>query len=195
MSDLLNQFDYKLFLDESMIIREKKQIDLILDKIKIIFNESKKTFINLKLLYSASEDGDSAENFHSLCDGYAPLIVLVKTKKGLVFGGYTEASFASTKKQEGNKDDNAFIFSIDKMKTYEIEKGTIATTSFIDYGPVFSGFNNCNIYLYNDFFSDQGNVAMKGDRFNTKEDYEINGGEYKFETEELEVYQVIYRDN
>ena len=189
-----NEFNFELFLENTQIIQEKKEIDLILDKIKLLFKKSNKKFKNLKLLYSASIDGDEAENFHSSCDGHAPIIVLIKTKKNVTFGGYTEIPFYSTKKKKGNKDDNAFIFSIDKMRTYEVEKGTIATCNFRDYGPVFSGFEQSNIFLSGDFFNDPGNVAQKGDRFKTTEDYEINNGEYYFYVEEMEVYEVLFNN-
>jgi hypothetical protein len=97
------------------------------------------------------------------------------------------------KKKKGNKDDNAFLFSIDKMKIYEVEKGATATCSLKNYGPVFNGYEHSNIYLFDDFFLDKGNVATKGDRFKTTEDYEINNGEQYFYVKELEIYQVIYK--
>ena len=189
-----NEFNYDLFLEDTQIIQEKIELDLILDKIKLIFAKQKRKFINLKLLYTATNDGDSAEDFHSHCDGYVPLIILIKTTKKVVFGGFTGAPFYFTKKRVGNKDDNAFIFSVDRMKTYEVEKGSIATCSFRDYGPVFAGFEHNNIYLFGDFFTDPGNVAEKGDRFRTTENYEINNGEEKFFVEEMEIYQVLYTE-
>ena len=190
----IGEFTYEEFLDTTHILKEKKEIDVVLDKIGIIFSKSQKNFVNLKLIYSASKDGDSAEVFHSLCDGIAPLVVLIKTSKNVVFGGYTEAPYTFAKKRTGNKDDNAFIFSINKMKTYDVEKGTNATCSFRDYGPVFYGYEYCNIYLFGDFFNDEGNVAKKGDRYNTTQDFEINNGEQKFLTKELEVYQVFFQE-
>ena len=189
----IGEFIYEEFLDSTNIIKEKKEIDLILDKIQVIFHKSYRNFVNLKRLYSATRDGDSAEVFHSLCDNIAPLVVLIKTTKNVVFGGYTEAPYTFSKKRVGNKDDNAFIFSINKMKTYDVEKGTNATCSFKDYGPVFYGYEYCNIYLFGDFFNDEGNVAKKGDRYNTTEDFEINNGEQKFLVKELEVFQVFFK--
>ena len=189
----IGEFTYESFLESTNIIKEKKEIDVVLDKIRIIFHKSYKNFVNLKLIYSASKDGDSAEVFHSLCDGIAPLVVLIKTSKNVIFGGYTEAPYSFAKKRTGNKDDNAFIFSINKMKTYDVEKGTNATCSFRDYGPVFDGYEYCNIYVFGEFFNDEGNVAKKGDRYNTTEDFEINNGEQKFLTKELEVFQVFFK--
>ena len=186
------KFNYDTFLDETHIIEERKQIDLILNKIKLSFKESNKNFINLKLIYSAIEDGDSAEDFHKKCDGHAPIIIFIKTDKDVIFGGYTGVPFFSSKKKKGNKDDNAFIFSIDKMKIFEVEKGTIATCSLKNYGPVFYGYEHENIFLMDDFFSDRRNVARKGDRYKTTEDFEINNGEENFYVKELEIYQVLF---
>ena len=52
----------------------------------------------------------------------------------------------------------------------------------------------CNIYLVGNLLNVEGNVAKKGDRYNTTEDYEINGGEKKFMAEEVEVFQVILEE-
>ena len=191
--EVIGEIDYKELIENSNIIKERKEIDVPIDKIRIMYSKTDKDFLNMKLRYSASKDGDSAEIFHSLCDGLAPLIVLIKTTKGVKFGGYTETPFEFSKKRKGNKDDNAFIFSINKEKTYDVEKGTNATCSYRNYGPVFYGYEYCNIYLYGDFFSDEGNVAKKGDRYNTTEDFEINDGEQKFMVKELEVYQVYFK--
>ena len=189
----IGEIDYKILIENSNIIKERREIDIVIDKIRIIYSKSNKDFLNMKLIYSASKDGDSSEIFHSLCDGIAPIIALIKTTRGIKFGGYTEIPFEFSKKRKGNKDDNAFIFSINKGKTYDVEKGTNATCSYRNYGPVFYGYEYCNIYLYGDFFSDEGNVAKKGDRYNTTEDFEINDGEQKFMVKELEVYQVYFK--
>ncbi len=143
----VGEFTYQDFIDTTHIIKEKKEIDLILDKIHVISHKSKKKFVNLKLLYSATKDGDSAEVFHSLCDNISPLLVIIKTTKNVVFGGYTEAPYTFSKKRIGNKDDNAFLFSIDKMKIYEVEKGATATCSLKNYGPVFNGYEHSNIII------------------------------------------------
>jgi hypothetical protein len=191
--EVIGEIDYKVLIENSNIIKERKEIDVVIDKIRMMYSKTNQDFLNMKLRYSASKDGDSAEIFHSLCDGLAPIVALIKTTKGVKFGGYTEVPFEFSKKRKGNKDDNAFIFSINKGKTYDVEKGTNATCSYRNYGPVFYGYEYCNIYLYGDFFSDEGNVAKKGDRYNTTEDFEINDGEQKFMVKELEVYQVYFK--
>ena len=41
----------------------------------------KKINKEIKLIYKASRDGDTASKYHELCDNKNPLITLIKTKK------------------------------------------------------------------------------------------------------------------
>jgi len=190
--------DEKFSIDQvksvSLIIREMKDIDFIIKKINVLYAEEDFKFKNIKLLYSASEDGDACTIFHSMCDGTSPLLVFIKTNKGLRFGGFTSQTFECSTTYKGKVDDKAFIFSLDKKKIYEVEKGKKAICCYKNYGPVFYGYEYCNIYLVGNLLNVEGNVAKKGDRYNTTEDYEINGGEKKFMAEEVEVFQVILEE-
>ena len=178
----------------SLIIKEMKDIDFIIKKINLLYVEQELKFKNINLLYSASDDGDACTIFHSMCDGISPLLIFIKTKKGLRFGGFTSVPFECSTTYKGKIDDNAFIFSLDKKKIYEVEKGAKAICCNKNYGPVFYGYEYCNIYLVGNLLNVEGNVAKKGDRFNTTEDYELNGGEKKFMAEEVEVFQVILEE-
>ena len=177
----------------SKIIKDIKEVDFIIKKINNIFEEQDLEFYNVSLIYSASEDGDACTIFHSFCDGICPILAFIKTKKGKKFGGFTTVPYQSSSTFKGKVDDDAFIFSIDKKKTYEVDKGAKAVCSYKNYGPVFYGYEYCNIYLIGNFLSVEGNVAKKGDRYKTTEDYELNGGEKKFLAVEVEVYQVILK--
>ena len=186
-----DKFNIDQVKSESLIIREMKDVDFIIKKINLLYAEEDLKFKNIKLLYSASEDGDACTIFHSMCDGTSPLLVFVKTNKGLRFGGFTSKTFECSTTYKGKVDDKAFIFSLDKKKIYEVEKGKKAICCYKNYGPVFYGYEYSNIYLVGNLLNVEGNVAKKGDRYNTTEDYEINGGEKKFMAEEVEVFQVF----
>ena len=191
----LNQIQYEaktknnLSID-SKIFKSEEEITFIK---KCIYNKMYKDLnqdFTFKLLYRATRDGDKAINFHKNCDGICPILVLIKTKKERRFGGFTEAYFESTKEYKGKRDDKAFIFSLDRLKFYNIEKGQNAILCFKNYGPVFYGNNYSNIFLTDNFFKTEGTVAKKGDRFNTQEDFEINMGEQVFYTKQIEVFQI-----
>ena len=185
------KFDIDKIKSISLIIRDMKDIDFIIKKINVLYAEEDLKFKNINLLYSASEDGDACTIFHSMCDGISPLLVFIKTNKGSRFGGFTAGTFECSTTYKGKVDDKAFIFSLDRKKIYEVEKGTKAICCYKNYGPVFYGYEYCNIYLVGNFLTVEGNVAKKGDRYNTTEDYELNGGEKKFMAEEVEVFQVF----
>ena len=46
-----------------------------------------------KLLYRASENEYSAKSFHNHCDNISPTFILIKSKGGWIFGGYTTQSW------------------------------------------------------------------------------------------------------
>jgi len=61
------------------------------------------------LIYRASQDGFKAVNFHTKCDEKPNTLIIIKSKNGNVFGGYTEQSWSG----KGYKSDpNAFLFSL-----------------------------------------------------------------------------------
>ena len=45
--------------------------------------------LNLTLLYRGSRDGWKHDDFHRKCDDHNNTLLLVKTKKGKRFGGFT----------------------------------------------------------------------------------------------------------
>ena len=167
--------------DKGEIIRNMKELELITDKIN---KENKKIIINL--LYKASVDGDKASVFHDKCDQANSTIVLVETLNGKRFGGFTSCSWAGN--CEDKNDPSAFIFSLDKMKTYENIPGDEAIGCYPKFGPIFLG---CQIKIFDNAFSKGGTTFEKELNFNTNEDYELTGGDRVFQIKEIEVYEVI----
>lgn len=61
-----------------------------------IFDALKKVSKKIKnKLYSAVEDGDTAQEFHKRCDNKGPLFYLIKTTTDVVFGIYNSESITS----------------------------------------------------------------------------------------------------
>ena len=166
------------------IFHNNNEIELIARKINKINKVNKKIILNF--LYKATVDSDKAQAFHEKCDEAKSTLVLVETNKGKRFGGFTSCSW------EGDcidkKDENAFIFSLDKMKIYENIPGEDAIGCYPEYGPVFLG---CQIRIYDNAFSKGGTTFEKGLNYNTEEDYELTGGDRIFNIKEIEVYEVI----
>lgn len=172
------------FLTNGDIIKSKKELDLISNK--IINNEQDKKVLYV-LLYKGTRDGDSANTFHQKCDGIPNQLVVVQTKKGQRFGGYTSHGFDST--SNGIKDSDAFLFSLDKMETYDAIKGKETITCESNYGPCF-GWSS-DLAIPDKFFTNPGEVQKRYNRFQTKLDFELTGGDPKFDFEEVEVFQAL----
>ena len=182
--------DPKEIMKNTKIINHIKELSFLIKKINIKLSYTSKQFYNMKLIYRATEDGDTAEAFHNKCDNIFPILILIKTDQHRRFGGFTQTFFESNEDMKSKPDGSAFIFSLDKLKSYDVQEGQNPICTCKTKGPIFYGNECSNIYLSNNFFSKKGNVARKGDRFNTNEDYEINLGKPKFLTREIEAYQI-----
>ena len=155
-------------------------------EIKNVVNEIEKKLkkrVRFYMLYKASEVGDRAKTFHEKCDNYSMTLIIIETTKGLRFGGFT------TKSWDGNSvhkiDINAFIFSIDRNKTYDIKGHEPAIGCYPKYGPVFFG---SQIRIYDMFFTKPSTTCKRGICYKTDEDFELNNGEPSFFVKDMEVY-------
>ena len=185
-----SQYDTKkLIFDERIsnitvkgdIIRNMDELEMITRKINKINHK-----IILNLIYKATADSDKAEAFHDRCDSANSSLVLIETNKGKRFGGFTTCSWSGDCVDK--KDDEAFIFSLDKMMTYDIIPGEDAVGCYPKFGPIFLG---CQIRIYDDAFTKGGTTYEKGLNYNTEEDFELTGGDRTFGVKEIEVYEVI----
>ena len=176
----LPEFQPDTLSKESKILDSYDEEDLIENAISTITKNKK-----YRLLFRASRDGDKANTFHSLCDKYSNLIILIKTKKGARFGGYTSSKFRSSAHLKF--DNNAFLFSLDNKKVFNIIPGEYAIYCYDNTGPCFS---KTSLYIPNSFFSKPGKTSKAGGPFQFKKDYELNRGVEQFLVDELEIFQV-----
>ena len=163
------------------IIENMYELEMITNKINK-FSEK----VTLNLLYKATVDSDKASSFHERCDQAQSSLVLIKTDKGKRFGGFTTCSWSGDCIDK--LDEDAFIFSLDKMMIYENIPGEEAIGCYPTFGPTFLG---CQIKIYDDAFIRGGTTYLRGLNYDTEEDYELTGGDRFFGVKEIEVYEVI----
>jgi len=169
------------FLNESNIIKTQKEKEKLLNFIN-------KKFKSIELIYSGTKDGDSAKNFHEKCDNKGPTLTLCKDKKGIIFGGYTEADWDS-ENRHGKSDKNAFIFSITNNKKIESKNYEKSIECNPIFGPIF-GFGG-DITIVNNFLSNESNMWSEQKTYFDKK-YEITNGNKFFHLVELEVYLIHF---
>jgi myosin heavy subunit len=176
-------------IDKSCIINREEEVQLIKNRLKET-PDGKNKKIKLKLIFRLSRDGNTPAIFHSLCDNILNNLVLVKTKSNIKFGGYTKMPYTSSNKCKN--DDEAFCFSLTKLKIYNKIKGNEAIGDWESKGPVFCN-NLFSIGLKNSL--NNGDCKKLSDEPNysgEEEPYEINNGNANFEVFEIEFYQVLF---
>ena len=173
----------------SQIIDSNEEIIFVLKEIER--NNSK--IKDIKLIYTAKEDGDKTDIFHSKCDDKMNTLMLIKTNSEYKFGGFTKTGWKNAKGKD-IYDENAFCFSINLKRIYNIKNPTFALhCQSVDGRPSF-GSNNYVFLLGNNFLSKNTSKveAMNDDYIGEKKKMEINGGKEYFQVEELEVFQIFF---
>ena len=189
LTDPKNYFNSKIANYDDIIF--------LLDRLKAIHPKIKD--VSFTLVYRASEDGDRAADFHQKCDKIGPNVVLIKTKRGNIFGGFTLKNWEHMPRDidvnrpnlgSASRDSKAFGFSVNNQKIYNNERPTeFAIWCNRNYGPTFKN----NLFQIFDccmkkggYCSIRSNSHFGGQQY----DYEISGGESRFRVEDLEVFEV-----
>ena len=181
---------------DSKIINKIEELEFLENRLKN--NEIlKKKNIIFKLLYRATQDGNNVQAFHNKCDNILGTLTIVKTTKGMRFGGYTEQNwYKSDKSNRIQRKDSkgvCFCFSLDLFKIYNFnDNSDLSIQCLYNYGPYFGNTffsvrnNNGLLYGYTDYTTGCG-LFGKIDN-----DYEFNNGQKEFSVIEMEVFQIIF---
>jgi len=156
---LANQVENKLdscgiILDVAENFRKQYFMQPIPGKINLEDRESRYVNSLLKpqsmkmgeVLFVASRDGQRASDFHSACDNRGATVVIVETKEGAMFGGYSDISWGSSTKWVAST--KSFLFRLrPSMKQYKIQSArtTKAIYHHSSYGPTFGGGHDLTI--------------------------------------------------
>jgi hypothetical protein len=160
------------------------------------------------LIYRASQDGFKASEFHFKCNHIPNTLVIIRSKNGNVFGGYTEKSWYDDfwDLNKTKADPNSFIFSlINKLnKPIKIRSSqNQGIRCHNSYGPVFGGNeghsdlviadeSNKSTYSY----SYLGHYYTHPDfKYGSNEAETFLAGSYQFQVSEIEVYTMISYEN
>jgi len=187
LKEKLKSYENKINNIESELITSENQMNLIMSGIKNL--NSKK--LKLKLIYKATRDGDTPENFHLKCDGISPTISIFKTKDNNIFGGYTDKNWDN--KSSDLICNNAFLFSFDKMKIYPGKNGGMIYCSR-KHGPWFSYALGAqeNNFLKDEQVKQFEITSFKKNWDNIDKEYELNNGKKNYYIKEIEVFHIEF---
>lgn len=171
----------------SRIVKKESELNFVKETIKenLCLN---KTIEEIKFipLFSTSREGDSASEFHKKCNGKSNSLVLVKTKAGKRFGGFTSFHWNYANNNYAN-DSKAFVFSLDNRECYKYNNNGNAIYCHSSYGPTFGG--GFDLYLSNGCLNNSSSSTNQSSFNYNGKDFALNGSN-NFMTEVYEVYQV-----
>ena len=172
-------------LNDSLIITKKEEFELINSWI----SPNKK--IKYKLLYRATRDGDSVIDFHNKCDNNSPILLIGKTPKEYIFGGYTTFNFDYDKFKNNEEylyDNESFIFSLNQKKKF-ISKDVNKTIGCAPNYCILFGNGANSLQIKNGILTDNVHWSNPngsyGNNLNLTEDK-------NFSIVELEVFHISY---
>jgi len=143
-----------------------------------------------KVLFVASKDGDSSNQFHSACNGKGPTVVIVESTTGAVFGGYTDVSWSSSSSYATSY--NSFLFRLrPSMNHYSIKKGRESTAIYrhSSYGPVFGSGNDLRIV--SGALSSTSSSTNGGNSYTIDPRYQLSDGASSFTVKDYVVVQAL----
>ncbi len=191
---------FELNIESKILKKEDISEDFFLfSKIRELYMYNR--YMKLSLIYRGSKDGATAKDFHAKCDLIGPNITLIKTKKKYIFGGFTNKGwkhlFKDIRKDDPEYateyiDEKAFCFSYNLKKIYKNGKpneNVIYCNN--NYGVVFNTF----FKIFDDYYKNGGVCGKIENCFfiGQEKNFEFNGGEEKFEIDEIEVFQILFR--
>ena len=185
---------------DSKIINKKEELEFLENRLK---NSEilKKKNITYKLLYRATKDGNNMQIFHNKCDNIMGTLTIIKTTKGMRFGGYTEQIWNDDNKKGVQRKDGknvCFCFSLDLFKIYNFDyynnKNDHSIHGYYNYGPFFCcSYEVFKIKNNNGFLCGYTSYTTGVNSFGKFEnDYEISGGQKDFSVIEMEVFQILF---
>jgi hypothetical protein len=173
---------------------KQKEIELIIEWISpsLLNLPNPPKVLRTKLVYKSEIDGDKSSNFHEKCDNLGPTIIIIQTKDGYRYGGYTSVSWERPEQPEFKADQDAFIFSFDTVKKYECLEPEKSITCCNSFGP---NFGEGTIFVP-DNFQEETNAFYKWPSiYNLSEKGELTFGKNnKIEIKEYEVYAIELND-
>ena len=211
----ININKYTSYNEKSVIMKED-ELNFISQAMKFKMNKEIK---EIRKLYQATVHGDSANSFHSKCDGIPNTLVIIKSSGNRRFGGFTTVKWSSDNNGSYDFDKNSFLFSLDRQKIYpycgqeqwqNYTNNKYAVYSYKECGPTFGG---CEIYgsgynhIYDVYICSncmQGVKSSYTNETNQNSSYDFykdvnalseDGKKGCIYIKEYEVFQVIFKEN
>ena len=148
--------------------------------------------------YHGREHGWAAAEFHARCNNCGPMLVVVLSAAGAVFGGYTSVGFSTSHGDSAFiPDDDSFLFVL-KSPFYEEcpkrfvgKRGLAGVTVSESFGPIFGSEREMSLVICDNCIENSSNMCGFPSGFDAVDvtNASINGDPY-FLVCDIEVYSI-----
>ena len=191
-----------LFAESSIIslseLEKRRELNLLQKWLDSWINQGRHdqppTPYSTKLIFSSEKEDDKASSFHKNCDNIAPTLILIETKEGFRYGGFTTQKWESPEQSIFKNDKNAFIFSLDTEKKYDVTDPEKSIQCSMFWGPYFG--EGGAICVPNNFLQEKNAFYQWPSSYDISEKDELTfGQEHNINISKYEVFQIIIENN
>ena len=149
----VSQNDSRFPID-SKILKDNRQFNILKKGFYSLYGGKKIKDLIFKLVYRATRDGGTINNFKKICKSEIQTLLIIETDKGKIFGAYAHFKDKNT---NNNKYNNQFIFDItnDKFEHKDINGIMLGVENYFS--------------LYENFLNSYGRNKIGNERFSCKE--------------------------
>lgn len=110
-------------------------------KLGAMFSQQNKQITHAKLIFRASQHNFQSALFKETCAGCPNTLMIAKSEKGQVFGGFTPSKWLNTKEKQyvGDPTASSFLFSLDNNLIFPIRRNQLdyAISAYGGWGPIY----------------------------------------------------------
>ena len=111
--DNIKKFGSINFGKKSLLNYDRNKKNLIINWIR---EKTNKNSVKFELIFRMSENGSKSSDFHKYCDNKGSTLIIIKTAKNKIFGGFTPLNWKDNGNAINDESNQTFIFSLNLDK-------------------------------------------------------------------------------
>lgn len=146
----------------------------------------------IELVYKSSINGDNSQYFYDITRDYSSYLILILSKSGKKFGGYTSLNFEGkvigiSYVEDYKIDNKAFLFSLTNKKIFHVKKNKIALECSEDN---LINFGENDLVISNNFLTQISYSYFPNNFEGNENDFQNFIGEKNFQIKEIELFHI-----
>lgn len=174
-------------------------------KLGPIFSQQNKRIAHARLIFRGSQYNFQSALFKDKCQGRPNTLMIAKSDKGQIFGGFTPARWLNTKEKEfvGDPSATSFLFSLDHSLVFPIKRNQLdyAISAYGGWGPIFGSPYGPDLSISDKCHLNDNSCSSLGSHYDipinvkeySNEAFSLLAGAKKFKVVEYEIYELRFQ--